>query len=80
MPQPNTQSYINGGANVRARASGLASSPEQPSKAATRFAWRWNCSEDIAQRAAAALVTESAMLVHRATQGTIASGAWALPS
>ena len=38
MPQSNTQSYINGGANVRARASDLASSPEQRSKAATRFA------------------------------------------
>ena len=62
MPQSNTQSYINGGANVRARASDLASSPEQRSKAATRFASRWDCSGDVAQRAAAALVTESAVL------------------
>ena len=62
MPQSNTQSYINGGANVRARASDLASSPEQRSKAATRFASRWKCSGDVAQRAAAALVTESGVL------------------
>ena len=62
MPQSNTQSYINGGANVRARASDLASSPEQRSNAAARFASRWDCSGDVAQRAAAALVTESAVL------------------
>ena len=40
----------------------MASSPEQRSKAATRFASRWDCTGDVAQRAAAALVTESAVL------------------
>ena len=62
MPASNTQSYINGGANVRARASDLASDAAQRDKATKRFASRWNCAGDVAQRAAAALVTECALL------------------
>ena len=62
MPASDTQSYINSGANVRARAGDLAADPAQRDKAARRFASRWSCGGGVAQRAVAALVTESADL------------------
>ena len=62
MPASNTQGYINGGANVAARAAELAADPVQLDKAAKRMASRWGCSGGVAERSAAVLVTESAVL------------------
>ena len=62
MPASNTQGYINGGANVAARAAQLAADPAQLDKAAKRMGSRWRCSGGVAQRAAAVLVTESAVV------------------
>ena len=58
MPALDTQSYMNSGANVRARASELASDPVVRSKAGKRFMSRRPYG-DVAERAAVALMTEA---------------------
>ena len=62
MPASNTQSYINGRANVIARAAQLASDSEQCNKAARRFQSRMHVPGGVAHVAAAALLGESAVL------------------